>query len=220
MTVALPITTVVMLAKAPVPGLAKTRLCPPCTHTAAAALAEASLRDTAGVIESWGGPRLLSLDRCATTFALPCWPVVEQCAGGLAQRLDHTFRLAFAEPIAAQRVFLVGMDTPQITLEHLLAAEAALDDADVVLGPAADGGYWGIGTNRYVHKLFDDVPMSTALTFDAQLAQAASLGQTVATLGVLRDIDTFDDAVEIGNTLPDSRVGRLVAADQWWTQSG
>jgi uncharacterized protein len=212
------LTTVIMLAKAPVPGMAKTRMCPPCTNSAAAALAEASLFDTADVIEMWAGPRLLSLERCGTNFVLPGWPTVEQCPGGLAERLDYTFKRAFSDAFEAKRVFLVGMDTPQLTLAHLISAEVALEQANVVLGPAADGGYWGIGANRYVHGLFDDVEMSTAHTFEAQMEQAKRLGQTVGTLDVLRDIDTFDDAVEIGRKLPGSRVGRLIATDQWWAQ--
>lgn len=211
--------TVIVLAKAPVPGLTKTRLCPPCTPFAAARLAEAALLDTADVVTRWGGSRLLSLDRCGTSFGIDGWTTVDQCDGDLAARLDHTFSAVFSNRDGASRAFLIAMDTPQLTPAHLSGAFSALDGADVVVGPAADGGYWGIGCNQYLPGLFDEVPMSTAHTFDAQLARALALGQRVSVLDVVRDIDGIDDAIDIGRSLPGTRVGELVSSSEWWRQT-
>jgi uncharacterized protein len=211
--------TVIVLAKAPVPGRTKTRLCPPCTPSAAAALASASLLDTADAVERWGGERLLVLDACGTDFRLDGWPTVAQSDGDLGARLDAAFAASFSRVEPGSAVFLVGMDTPQLSVDDLLAAFEALERTDVVIGAAVDGGYWGIGMRAYLPGAFDDVPMSTDSTFAVQLSRLAVLGVQVAQLRTLQDVDTFDDARAVGRKWPDTRVGGLVASPNWWLRA-
>ena len=206
---------VVVLAKAPVAGRAKTRLTPPCTPAAAAAVARASLLDTVIAVEAWGGQRMLALDSCGTDFAIDGWPQMGQPDGGLDVRLEGVFAELFS--LGHECVFLVGMDTPQLVVADIAAAFDALSTADAVIGRATDGGYWCIGFRRWVSGVFLGVPMSVDTTYAEQYARMVSLGLSVATLRELSDIDTFDDAVRVGAAAPATRLGRLVAQPDWWT---
>lgn len=206
----------IVLAKAPLPGFAKTRLCPPCSPQAAAQLAHAALLDTLSAVEAWGGRSLLALDRCGTQFQVDCWDTVDQSDGPLGSRLDHVFSATFAANPPPTSLFLVGMDTPQLQVDHLTDAFSALEHHDVALGPATDGGYWGIGFNAHVPGAFDGVPMSTDRTFEHQYARLCLLGCSVAVLSELSDIDTFPDAMRVGAAHPCTRVGQLTRVPNWW----
>jgi uncharacterized protein len=213
----------IVLAKAPVPGRAKTRLCPPCTPENAARLAQASLQDTLAAVEAWGGRRVLALDPCGTEFSIEGWDTIGQPDGGLDVRLDGVFADVYQRNsnagVPAPAVFLVGMDTPQITATDLSEAFNILRDTDAVIGPASDGGYWGIGFTAMPENAFIGVPMSTDATFDAQVARLHELGLRVTILNELDDIDTFDDAIQVGAAAPNTRVGQLVREPNWWTRS-
>jgi uncharacterized protein len=194
-------TTVVVMAKTPVPGRVKTRLCPPCTPEQAAALAAASLADTFRAVETTAcDRRVLALDGAAGPWVPSGWEIVPQAAGGLGARLDAAV-VAVDGP-----VLVVGMDTPQVTPEILDTAWSRLlaPGTDAVLGPADDGGYWAIGVRAPRAGLFDGVEMSTSRTGTQQRARLRALGLTVAELNRLRDIDTFADALAVADHIPSS----------------
>lgn len=200
---------VIVIAKAPLPGAAKTRLSPPCTPAEAAALAEAALLDTLDAVEACSAPRrVLAFDGDPGPWARPGMTVVAQQGDGLGERLAR----AFAD--AGTPAVLVGMDTPQITPAILDRALATLthDDHDAVLGPAGDGGYWAIGFNRPQPTAFQGVPMSTPETGDAQLARLRALGLRVALLETLCDVDTITDAVAVARRAPSTRFARALEA--------
>jgi glycosyltransferase A (GT-A) superfamily protein (DUF2064 family) len=130
------------MAKAPVPGQVKTRLCPPLDHAQAAALAESALADTLHAVSWTPAPRrVLVLDGAPGAWLPPGFEVLEQRGAGLSERLANATR-DIAEP-----VLFVGMDTPQLTRALLCDAleRLARPDVDAVLGPTPDGGYWTIG---------------------------------------------------------------------------
>jgi rSAM/selenodomain-associated transferase 1 len=184
--------TFIVIAKAPFAGRVKTRLCPPCTPTQAAALAEAALADTLAAVTATPAPRrLLALDGAPGPWLPEGFEVVPQPAGGLGDRLADAFARAGGP------AFLVGMDTPQLTPALLRHAASALADADAALGLAADGGYWGIGLRRPDAAAFDGVPMSTAHTGRVQRARLHALGLRVRDLPLLRDVDTYADACAV-----------------------
>ena len=139
----------IVIAKAPRPGFAKTRLIPDLGPDGAARVAAASLADTLwAVAEAEAARRILVLDGDAAGAEwLPeadgrRFEVLPQREGGLGERLAGAFADSDAAP-----ALLVGMDTPQITAALLEDACALLcsDGVDAVLGPASDGGYWAIG---------------------------------------------------------------------------
>jgi rSAM/selenodomain-associated transferase 1 len=114
-----------------------------------------------------------------------------QCDGDLGERMEHAFATSLAE--GAERVVIIGTDCPTITAETVDAAFAALDDADVVFGPAADGGYYLVGA-RAVHPfLFRAVPWSSDRTLGVSLDRAREAGLRVSLLPPMRDVDTAAD---------------------------
>jgi rSAM/selenodomain-associated transferase 1 len=181
-------THVLVMAKSPVPGRVKTRLCPPCTPCQAAALAEAALADTLEAVARCAAPRrILALDGAPGPWLPPGFEVVPQAAGGLDRRLAAAW--AWAGGAGVQ----IGMDTPQVTAELLDDALAALDTSPAALGHAFDGGWWAIGLRAPDARVFLDVPMSTSRTGALQEARLRALGLDVAALPALADMDTVDD---------------------------
>ena len=192
-----------VIAKAPVPGRVKTRLCPPCTPAEAAALAAAALRDTLDAVRATAAARhVLVLDGSAGPWAAGI-EVVPQRGAGLAARLAH----AFAD--IGGPALVIGMDTPQVTPALLADGLAALRRRPAVLGPADDGGYWAIGLRRPDARVFAGIPMSRATTGARQHARLRALGLAVERLPSLRDVDDIHDALAVAALAP---TGRFAAA--------
>ncbi len=191
-----------VIAKAPVAGRVKTRLCPPLQPAQAAALAEAALADTLQAV-SWtpATRRIVVLDGEPGAWLPPGFEVLAQRGDGLAARL------AGAVCDVGEPVVVVGMDTPQLTRALLADALQALaaPDADAVLGLTHDGGYWAIGLTTPDARAFDGVTMSTATTGAEQLARLRQLGLRTRRLAMLRDVDTYDDAVAVAASAPWTR---------------
>lgn len=200
-----------VIAKSPEPGKAKTRLCPPCTPEQAASLAAAALDDTLATVAAAGGRdrrRVLVLDGPAGSWIPEAFEIVAQRGHGLAERLANAFSDAGAPAM------LVGMDTPQLEVTLLEAGLAALDrdGAQAVYGPAADGGYWGIGLRAADPRVFEDVEMSTKATGAQQLRRLRALGLSVAELPPLLDVDTIEDARAVAAAAPETRFASQLAS--------
>lgn len=193
----------VVMAKAPVAGQCKTRLCPPLDPAQAATLAEAALSDTLQAVAWTPGAarRVLVLDGAPGPWLPAGFELLAQRGDGLAERCANAVR-----DVAAP-LLMVGMDTPQLTRAQLAGALKRLDDpdADAVLGPTPDGGYWAIGLCTPDAGVFDGVAMSTARTGADQRARLAELRLRTVALETLRDVDTFDDAVAVATLAPWTR---------------
>jgi rSAM/selenodomain-associated transferase 1 len=198
----------IVIAKAPVAGRVKTRLCPPCTPAQAAELAEAALRDTlnAAARATRAGRRVVALDGTPGAWLPDGFETIAQRGDGLAERLAA----AFAD--VGEPAFLVGMDTPQLTPELLDAGLDAVAADGCAFGAALDGGYWGIGLHTAAPAVFAGVPMSTAHTGAAQRAQMGLLGLRPRSLPTLSDVDTFEDALAVAAEAPGTRFAEQVAA--------
>ncbi len=207
-----------VIAKAPVAGRSKTRLCPPCSPAQAAALAEAALGDTLSAVARTPAARhVLVLDGEPGQWLADAlgqagkeiddFEVIAQRGGGLADRLAG----AFAD--IGQATLLIGMDTPQITRALLARGlhELAQASNDAVLGRAHDGGYWAIGLRDPDPRVFDGVPMSTWETGDIQRRRLRALGLSTVELDALRDVDQFVDALEVAARAPRTRFARTLA---------
>jgi uncharacterized protein len=198
--------TLLVIAKAPVPGRVKTRLCPAYSPEEAARLAEAALRDTLdAVLATPVRRRVLVLDGVPGDWLPDGFEVVPQCAGGLDVRLAHAFGLCEGP------VLLVGMDTPQVTAE-LLGDGVKLGDSEASFGPAADGGFWALGMAEPDPGLLRGVPMSVPETGAVQRHQLVRAGLTVRELPVLRDVDTAADARLVAAEAPGTRFAAALAA--------
>jgi uncharacterized protein len=192
-----PDTTLLVIAKQPVPGRVKTRLVPPCTYEQAAALAEAALADTLhAVLSAPARRRVLVLDGEPGPWLPPGFDVVPQCGGPLDERLAAAFDAVDGPAL------LIGMDTPQVTPALLTVDWRA---ADAFFGPAADGGFWALGLRAPDPALLRGVPMSTSVTGAVQRARLVAAGLRVADLPELRDVDTAVDALGVARQAPRTR---------------
>ena len=202
------ISALVVMAKAPVRGRSKTRLCPPCSFEEAAGLAEAALGDTLQAVAATRVARgVVVLDGEPGPWLPRGLEVIPQRGDGLDERLAAAFEDTGGPAL------LIGMDTPQITpglLERSLA-KLAHPATDAVLGEAEDGGYWAIGLRRPDPAVFVDVPMSTSRTAAAQRHRMRALGLQVANLPRLRDVDRIEDAYAVASTIPGSRFAGTLA---------
>ena len=194
-------TRALVVAKAPVPGRVKTRLGAEVGMDAAAEVAAAALLDTLAACRTAFGPAdcLLALSGDLgdavrgpeIESALAGWHVFRQRGDDLGARLAH----AHADVPEGPPVLQVGMDTPQLAVEHLYDGAAALDEADAVLGPAGDGGWWLLGLRHpAAAAALRGVPMSTPTAYDDTRRALEDRGLLVATAGVLCDVDTVADA--------------------------
>ncbi|WP_139984053.1 TIGR04282 family arsenosugar biosynthesis glycosyltransferase [Nocardioides litoris] len=206
--------TALVVAKAPVAGLAKTRLAAGVGEQAAADLAAAALLDTldaAGhavrrVVAMTGD--LDSAERSAELRgALAGWTVVPQRGDGFDERLAAAH--LDAARVAPGPVVQVGMDTPQVTPALLDEVAAGLLRHDAVLGPADDGGWWVLALrDPAAADCLRGVPMSTDGTYDATRAALVAAGLDVGAAVELSDVDTVDDADRVARSAPATRFGR------------
>jgi glycosyltransferase A (GT-A) superfamily protein (DUF2064 family) len=197
-------TTLMVIAKEPVPGRVKTRLTPPYTPEQAAALAEAALADTLAVVAATPVERrLLVLDGRPGPWLPPGIEVVPQCRGGL----DAGLAAAFAR--CDGPALLIGMDTPQVT--PALLRPALEPGADAWFGPAADGGFWALGLAVPDPGLVLGVPMSTPSTGRVQRDRLIAAGLAVRDLPELRDVDTAQDAAWVASRAPGTRFAEVLA---------
>jgi glycosyltransferase A (GT-A) superfamily protein (DUF2064 family) len=187
---------ILLLAKTPVPGRVKTRLCPPCTPRQAADIAAAALADTIATVAATPGVRrTLVID--GPCPAPPGWNRVAQRGTTLGERLVHAY---VDTRLPGTPSLLIGMDTPQAGVPHLTSAAGLLQDAatDAVLGLAEDGGWWALGLREPRHAgLLRHIPTSTAETGARTRAALLASGLRVAALPVLRDVDTAADAAAV-----------------------
>ncbi|MET7545498.1 DUF2064 domain-containing protein [Streptomyces sp. NPDC005479] len=201
-------TTLLVIAKEPLPGLVKTRLSPPFTPAEAAQLAEAALSDTLRTVLSLPARRrVLVLDGRPGPWLPPGIEVVAQCTG----RLDERLAAAFGGCVGP--ALLIGMDTPQITTADLTPALSpdAWDGCDAWFGPAADGGFWALGLAAPDPDLVRGVPMSTPETGAVQRRRLVDAGLTVRDLLPLRDVDTAADAAYVAAAAPHGQFASTLA---------
>lgn len=190
-------TRIVIFAKAPVAGLAKTRLIPALGAETAARLARRMLLHT---LQEASAAAVGPVELCVTPHpsdpawqGLPplegiCWTA--QAVGELGVRMADAARRASA---ASEPVLLVGTDCPQLDAVHLRRAAELLHDSDAVLYPTFDGGYVLLGLRRFDPRLFEQIPWSTAEVADRTIECVHELGWSLAVGGMLHDIDEPTD---------------------------
>lgn len=192
----------VVMAKAPVPGRVKTRLCPPLQPAEACTLAEAALADTLQAV-AWtpAARRVVVLEGAPGPWLPDGFELLAQRGASLGERLANALT-----DVGAPLLFL-GMDTPQLTRALLSDALDRLADpqTDALLGPTPDGGYWTIGLASPAPQVFEGVPMSSPATAARQRARLEQLGLRTSELRSLRDVDTYEDAVAVAALAPWTR---------------
>lgn len=192
---------VIVMAKAPVPGYAKTRLIPALGASGAAELANRLLKRA---LDAALKARLGPVDLCCAPdrhhpllqqhAAQPGLTLSNQGVGDLGQRMSCAFDRWW--PLA-ERIVMTGTDAPALDAETLQRAARRLDDADAVFVPALDGGYALVGLRHPASEIFRDIAWSTANVMEGTRQRLAAAGMMHTELEALSDIDEPADLVHL-----------------------
>lgn len=185
----------IVFLKHPTPGRVKTRLAAALGAEDAAAVYRAMAEELMRRTRSDRLRRLAFHAPEAARDAMEAWLPGEewrvQSGRDLGERMHRAFEAAFG--LGARRVAIVGTDLPWLGEADVLEATGALERADVVVGPARDGGYYLLALRRPVPELFERVAWSTDAVLATTLERARSLGLAVHRLALRNDIDTPED---------------------------
>jgi uncharacterized protein len=184
-----------VFAKWSQPGRVKTRLAAETSVEFAAQLAQAMLHDTlerlsAVAAEHWLVHTPDAADPALAGLIPAGWQLTPQGDGDLGRRLER-----FADRRLAQsdcRIVVVGADSPTLPVEHVREAFSVLENADVALGPAADGGYYLLGLTPRLPPIFAGISWGTSEVLRQTVARLD--GFKLALLPPWYDVDTLDDA--------------------------
>jgi uncharacterized protein len=202
--------TLLVVARAPVPGLAKTRLAAAVGDRIAAEIAAAALLDTLDAVAA--APvraRVVALcgelddavDAAEIRDRLASFAVIPQRGNGFADRLANAH--ADAAAVDGCPVLQIGMDTPQVSSELLVDCARRLVDVPAVLGLARDGGWWALGVRApALAECLRDVPMSQPNTGALTLKAVRSHGISVSLLEEQCDFDFVEDVAAVREGCP------------------
>ncbi|MGB1204703.1 MAG: TIGR04282 family arsenosugar biosynthesis glycosyltransferase [Chitinophagales bacterium] len=183
--------------KNPVLGKAKTRLAASIGDEKALAIYRRLLEHTRKETQALAADKLLFYSEKVENDA---WPATDyqkkvQKKGDLGYKMKTAFSQAFDS--GYQKVLIIGSDCAELKKEHLEIAFEALEKHNVVIGPANDGGYYLIGFQRLIHKVFENKKWSTAEVLSATLNDLERLNKTVFLLPELIDVDNYEDLQRI-----------------------
>lgn len=196
----------IVFARQPVPGKAKTRLARHCGDKIAANIASYLLKETVSLAASvWQGP-----------IALYCWPDPEhelfkelsgeyglslatQCAGSLGDKMYTALQNECSHHGAAA---VMGTDVPHCPGQVLNEAYTLLSAGKSVIGPTNDGGYYFLGIQKPDNRFFKNINWGSDSVYSDTLARAEETGISFNKLPVVRDIDDWQDLVEAAKLLP------------------
>lgn len=199
-------THILLFARYPVPGQAKTRLIPELGTDAAARLHRRMTEHAAGVVRAACKDRE---DITATVFftggrrrSFRAWlgdglRYARQPSGDLGARLSRAFFTAFRE--GAERVLAIGSDSPDLSPDILSISIDSLRKHEIVIGPAPDGGYYLIGMTRFLPALFESVDWGTERVYEQTMKAVRRCGARAAVLPEISDVDRPCDLPIIRN---------------------
>jgi len=215
---------IAIMGRVPLAGTVKTRLMPQLSGAECAVLQMACLMDSCAAAAAAGSPGYLFYagtdpDLLRDGELLRLFPhqaadayrenlgrmtLLPQGDGDLGRRMAEACRRVLADH---ERLVLAGTDIPGLSGPRLTAGLRSLDEADLVLGPALDGGYYLIGMKKLHPEIFSGIAWGSAVVLADTLAAAGRLGLSLVQLAAERDLDTWQDLVAYvrGGGLPADR---------------
>ena len=199
----------ILFAKAPLPGQVKTRLLPELNPDEAAQVATELIEHTARLAEAfWPGPIVLCtwpdtdhplFQELARTSSMT---ITEQESGDLGQKMNAALTpyTSVGTPAA-----VMGCDVPHCPADILRDAGNLLEQGRDVIGPSMDGGYYLIGLQRPLGRIFDSVDWGSNSALRTTLANALDCGVRFEHLPPLQDVDSYTDLVKVAEHFPDLR---------------
>jgi uncharacterized protein len=206
-------TALVIMARYPELGKIKTRLAASIGAEETLHLYRAFLIDLAQRFADWNcdlywaytpaNVEFAEFLRGLVSFDISLWRGFPQHGTGLDARLQHVFCTTHADHVG--KTIVIASDSPHISHALISQAQQALDSADVVLGPAEDGGYYLIAM-RKPHDVFSGIPMSTQHVLHMTVDKARHLGLSVHLLEPLFDIDELPDLFRLAHILQEEQM--------------
>ena len=182
---------VIVFLKAPRLGTVKTRLAATLGEEAALDAYVKMTHTVLAVLSGWSRVNLCytpdEAEQEIRNWMQPSWHCMPQGIGDLGTRMHTAFTKAKGPAV------IIGTDCPSIRIDDFREASKALEEKDLVLGPAKDGGYWLIGLNAPCPALFEGINWSTESVLPDTLARAKAAGLSYYILRELRDVDTEAD---------------------------
>lgn len=189
-----------IFAKPPVAGQVKTRLAAALGPARAADLARAFLDDTIAAVTAlpWAQAALATTEPVEARL-----PLLLQGEGDLGARIERVLRAALE---GAAFAIAIGADAPALPARLLEGARAALNDADAVIGPADDGGFYLLGLRACPEGLLSDLPWSSSDTYTRTLERLRSRGLRVEVLERWFDVDRVEDLDRLRDALRNGEI--------------
>ena len=186
---------IICFTRVPKAGKTKTRLMPYLRGEECAQLHWAFLRDLGNIYESLDGDLLVAHtpdpDWESLKEPFPQAFFFPQEGENLGEKMNNALNLALS--MGYEKCILTGSDLPLMTKEHLLSGFAALDQADVTLGPTSDGGYYLVGVKAESPFLFDNQTYGSGTVYQNALSAIHAAGKSFCPALSCDDVDTPED---------------------------
>jgi len=194
--------TLIMVAKEPIVGNCKTRLCPPLSARDATDLYTGFVTDLVGRLRGLKSPDLVTGIAYTPDAALayfereaPGLLLLPQEGADLGERLRNIAQTYLRQ--ACDAVVIMSSDSPTIPTHILISAFDRLFESDVVLGPCFDGGYYLVGMSTYAPQIFERITWSTDQVLLQTVDRAREAGLSVSLLPTWYDVDTVADLSQL-----------------------
>jgi uncharacterized protein len=212
--------TLVIMAKAPKPGMVKTRLAASLSTPEIIELYSCLLEDTLALAQSLEGVETAVMSPASDVEELSRMAgvgvsVVAQTGEGLGAGLTSVF--AHFAAAGRRRIVAFNSDSPHLPATALRMAFDALSSCDLVVGPTEDGGYYLVGARASYPGLFLGSPFGTTNALSALLARARSLALSVRLTDPFYDVDVPNDLSRLAEELR-LAPGRAPSTARWLTE--
>jgi len=209
--------TLVIMAKAPKPGMVKTRLAQSLPLAAVVELYRCLLEDTIALARSLDDVQVAIMSPAGDVEDLSravgdSIPIIPQSGDGLAAGLTSVF--AHFAAAGHRRILAFNSDSPHLPASVLNGAFQALGQSDVVIGPTHDGGYYLVGATASHPGLFAGDGLGTTNAYETLRGRVRALGLSMSLTDPFYDIDVADDLSRLAGELR-SVPARAPRTAQW-----
>ena len=192
----------IIFIKNPVKGKVKTRLAATIGDDMALVIYQKLLKHTLNIVEHVAAHKFIFFsDAIEESIGYINTPVDKfvQSGNDLGEKMNNAFEQLFKNKY--ERIIIIGTDCPCITTNILEEAFSKLNDNDVVIGPAADGGYYLIGMKQMQNTLFDNIAWSTSSVLYSTIDKCVNNKLSYTLLAELNDVDEEKDLIHFENSI-------------------
>ena len=192
----------IIFIKNPVKGKVKTRLAATIGDDMALEIYKKLLKHTLDIVEHVAVDKFLffsdTIEESIGFVNTPVYKVI-QSGNNLGDKMSNAFERLFKNKY--KRIIIIGTDCPGITANILEEAFSKLNDKDVVIGPAVDGGYYLIGVNQEQSNLFDNIEWSTSAVLNSTIGRCKKNNLSYTLLEELSDVDEEKDLIHFEHSI-------------------